>query len=456
MIAVAEPEQAIVKDPYHFGRSVLAHRRCRGQKQLHDAILSKRRVHCRSGNAYGKTREIAATIVEWLIEKPRRRAICTGPTYDAVYLGLWQEIRLAYAAMVASLGTEVGSMGMEGWKLGDGWDANILSVDNISAAQGMRGVETLIAVDEAQGVDDQDLIDALDSLMSSPGSRMVQSGNPLFPGGRYYEDHLKSDWHCIQLDCLDHPNVVTGREIFPGAITRLAVEEKRTRWGEKDPRWISRVRGNFPGDSAKTVMTRTMIQHGKTPTAKDGRHIGLDAAGDGDDLNVASLVVDRVKVDEREWTGVDTMGTVGKSIQLMREWNVTPENFHLDASGLGAGIRDRLREQGYNVDGVVFGDGPKNDWAGVTQGERFLNRRVELHYIARQLFMDGELAIDPKFDSTIRDLTAVQAIQPLSDGKSRLEEKKAVIKRIGHSPDHGDSFLIALSRTGSMQWVITG
>ena len=444
--------KAKARDPLSFGRVILGRKRWSGQRRMREAIDAHRRVRFQSGNATGKTHELAGDIVEFLGTGKRRRVICTGPSYDQVRRGLWAEIQSAWDE-AAKRGVKIGERpGADSWDIEPGHGAFIASVDNISSVQGGRGANgTWIVMDEAQGVHDAHLWTALDSLMQNPRSRFFTSCNPLYPEGVDYENSLSAEWHTVILDALAHPNVVTGRDIIPGAVSRLWVDECRKRWGEDDPRWIARVLGRYPEIGGTSLFSMRTIENAAMvePPVGEGFHIGIDVAGEGGDLNVATLVRDLIVEDVREWSGIDPMGTVGMIVQLMRETKVNPENVHIDASGMGSGIVARLHEAGYHVDGVQFAGTPTGAWSEVLHDQTATNRRVEMYIVAAQLLRDCSLNIPARFDLTRRDLCATRLIQPHSSGASQLEKKDAIKKRIGRSPDFGDSLVLALCRPTS-------
>lgn len=437
-------------DPTYFGRVILDRRRWSKQEEMRRAIDVHRRTHVRSANGVGKTFELASIVCEWLPSNPQGRVLCTGPTFETVHRGLWQEVRRCFAAARVPLG---GRMGEHEWTLGAGWDAVVASVDNPSAIQGGRGRKLLIVVDEAQGVDNVDLWDALESLMSARDSRMISSGNPLVTSGRYYQQSLDPTWHHIHIDGLDHPNVVSGEEIFLGSITRHWVEEKRQAWGENDPRWWARVRGQFPPVGMNQLIPIVWMDEGERnpepiPALK-GRRIGLDVARFGDDWTVLAKIEDGKLVDVIRWRDERTTATAGRVIAEAKAWNVEPHNVKIDVCGVGAGVVDECFACGMVVDAVDFGAGVEEDWADVCSGSDFMNRRGELYWAARELIRLRHLQIPASFDGVRTDLAAPKYDYP--KGTLRVEEKDSIKKRLGRSPDEGDAVVVALSnasRTG--------
>ena len=334
-------------DPDFFGRRILGRRRWDAQLELRCSVFEHRRTLVYSANGVGKTFDLGSDVCEWLVSKRGRRVICTGPTFEQVRRGLWAEVRKAYFGARARGADLGGVMGKHDWVLGDGWDASVLSVDNISAIQGLRGSEVLIAVDEAQGVDNYELWEALMSLLTAEGSRIVLSGNPLYPRGKFFEMTSDPDVNLIQIDGMDHPNVVEGREIFPGAITRTWIDERRKEWGEDSPQFQARVRGRFPTEGTWQVVGLGHLQ--KTENGTEGvkvpKVIGLDVARFGGDQNVLGVFDEtRTLVHLEHWTGLDLMQTAGRCRQAMEAHAIEPTNVKVDACGMGAGVVDRLAE----------------------------------------------------------------------------------------------------------------
>lgn len=442
-------------DPLAFSRVVLGRHRIPSQVRMRQAFETERRVHLCSGNSMGKTHELAAYVIEWLARNKGGRVICTGPTEGQVKRGLWQEVRKAFRAAEANGVPIGGRMGALDWVLGDGWDAAVISVDNISAIQGARGRKCLIVVDEAQGVEDVALWDALESLMTAEDSQMIVSGNPLVASGRFFEFTYDPDWFQIQLSAFDHPNVQTGEEVIPGAVTLKWVEEKRKAWGEDSPQWQARVMGVFPDAATNQILTRAMLRAALDrdgDPVQDVRRIGFDVARFGQDASVLGVFDETRTLEHVEhWQGADLMESAGRVRQAMARFNVEPENVKVDACGMGAGVVDRLAEDGIMVDAVDFGEQPQLDWDGVVPDDTgFTNRRAELHWVSRQLVRERELTIPERFREVWADLVVPTYT---FDGKGRIkvEDKESIRKRVGRSPDFGDMVHIAMSNAGARE-----
>ena len=100
--------------------------------------------------------------------------------------------------------------------------------------QGQHGKYNLYVLDEAEGVADF-VFDAIRSMTSGGISIVLMAANPRTRSSRFHkiqsEPHVKS----FRMSCLNHPNVIAGREIVPGAVRRQYVDEMLTAHCEETP-----------------------------------------------------------------------------------------------------------------------------------------------------------------------------------------------------------------------------
>ncbi len=453
---VVELRDRCKADPLFFGRAILGRRRWEGQERIRRALEDHRYVHVRSANGVGKTHELASIIAEWPIIYPGSRVLIGGPSFDSAKYGVWAAFVSAYKASKFPLGGRL----LEGecaWILGPEHDVRVANPDNPDSLQGARGKRVLIVLDEAHSVEPA-FFDPLKSLMTASASRMILSGNPLYPTGPFRDAaHDPATWHCIKISGFDHPNVRNGNEEYLGAITRLWIDERRAEFGsEDDPRYVARVLGEFPTSATmRQVFALSWLEAAADLKREpcDVRRMGLDLARQGGDANAVSVFDEtRTLVAHRTWHEDDTERTVARAMETALEFKVAPENVKVDACGLGGPIVDRLVGLGWNVEPVDFGAGPEYDWLEITgESTQFVNRRAELYWTLRELVRRGLVTIPREFSPNVwRDLTAVERLaEPADRGRIKLEPKEAVRKRIGRSPDSGDSAVLAFSNVGN-------
>ena len=114
----------------------------------------------------------------------------------------------------------------------------------------------------------------------------------------------------------------------------------------------------------------------------------------------------------------------------------------VDVIGIGAGVVDRLREQGFPV--VAFNASESTDMTDRSGELRMLNCRSAAYWNLRDL-------LDPAYGSTVAlppdalligDLCAPKW-RMSSSGRVQVEAKDDIRARLGRSPDRGDAVMHA-------------
>ena len=108
--------------------------------------------------------------------------------------------------------------------------------------------------------------------------------------------------------------------------------------------------------------------------------VAVDVARFGSDKSVILLRRGMTVEEIQTYRGLDTMKLVGRVVDAINTWH--PQEVVVDEIGIGAGVVDRLREQGYRVQGVNVGR-PARD------NELHANLRAEGYWNLRQLLQDG-------------------------------------------------------------------
>ena len=112
-------------------------------------------------------------------------------------------------------------------------------------------------LDEASGVP-EDVWEAAETLITSPGSRLAAVGNPTRLATSFHRAFTteRDQYATLQISALDSPPV-TGEVMDPRALARLVgpdwIESRRKAWGERSPLWQCRVLGDFPSTTDDTV-----------------------------------------------------------------------------------------------------------------------------------------------------------------------------------------------------------
>lgn len=440
-------------DPCGFARDVLGLRLFRYQKRILRKLVKHRRVAVPGGHGMGKT-WLDAVAILWFVEcHPGARVFSTAPTFYSVDQRLWANVRSLRRGAIKPMSGEMLPKKPR-IEIGDKWDAEGISTKHADRFQGGHAPWVLIVFTESTGVPHEIYV-AAESMMINEQRFWLMDANPTESAGDFYQECRKRDrWHVEHLSCYDHPNVIAELAGLPppiaDGVTLKWCEDRKRDWGEDHPYYIARVLGQFPESSDNRLVSVAMLEAAdrEDPPIEEPRHMGVDIAYKGADSNVAVITENGVVIHEETWSGQDTMQSAGRIIRLMDQFGIEPENVHIDVIGYGAGVVDRLREQAYAVDGVSFATKPYGDYGDILGPMKFANRRAELHWVARQRLRDKTARIPERYAGIWRDLTEPTYAEN-SSGHTVIEKKDEIKKRLGRSPDHGDAYVLSLSRSSS-------
>lgn len=172
------------------------------------------------------------------------------------------------------------------------------------------------------------------------------------------------------------------------------------------------------------------------------RILSLDPARFGQDQTAFTIIEKKgtnlwEQIFKESHIGKDLMWTVGKFIDLKREFKV---NFGVvDSDGLGSGAVDRLKELGMDI--VEFQGGQK-----AKQEEYFVNRRTEGYFKLKELLDNGYLKILSSH-SQIDELLTIR-YKYTSKGQKAIISKDEMRKAGIKSPDMSDAMMMAASCIG--------
>jgi hypothetical protein len=253
----------------------------------------------------------------------------------------------------------------------------------------------------------------------------------------------------------EHPNVVQGKTVIPGGISRAGIARLAATYGTGSSTYVSRVEAEFPSQGEEALFSRTWLE--MAANALDSGAFRVQSSNWAPTLAVdpARYGVDQTAVAVRygselrrieTWHGADTMATVQKVIDVAREEGMRPagERFgafgriRVDAVGLGSGVLDRLKERGWTTDEYVGGR-----FTFATERTRFINERAKSHWHLRLLLENGRIAL-PRDELLWDELLAINW-KPDNKDRIQIEAKADLKQRLGRSPDRGDAVVMAFS-----------
>lgn len=215
------------------------------QQALLDLIIGNKLVAVTSGNGTGKSFVLAFLVIWFLATNANSTVITTSASWELVENVLWKEIRNMLARAAVPIG---GDLTLTSLTLDEKWFAIGISTDSPTRFQGKHNGRMLIIGDESTGID-ASIFEAAEFSALSPDDRLVFVGNPTDPGSDFYEECYRAHpgkWKTLEMSCLNHPNVTSGRILIPGATNLEQVEKERRDYGEAHPRWESRILGRWP------------------------------------------------------------------------------------------------------------------------------------------------------------------------------------------------------------------
>jgi hypothetical protein len=303
----------------------------------------------------------------------------------------------------------------------------------------------------------------------------------------------------VQLSALNHPNVITGKDIIPGAVTRQVTLRRIFRWtrplmlGEKvdnttfkvphflagiefkdddgmryaplevgevrkitEPSFSYMVLGEFPplGDqqliAPQWIMDATQryeeyeklrnMQRGVNVDLSLRPVLGVDVAEFGADYNVVCIRYGPLVKEFRMWKGLDTYDTAIKIVEIAIEVNA--ESVIVDATGVGAGVAPivgrRLRSYDVRVTGVKVSERP-TPFVKLESGE-FYQVRDQLWWQVRLFLKDDKNAMIPPDGYLLEELKLpIYSMPSSTGGKIRIMLKETMRDLLKRSPDRADA-----------------
>jgi hypothetical protein len=428
------------------------------QRAIAHSVVVNRRTAVHSCHGTGKS-FLAARLAAWWLctHKPSEAfVVSSAPTGRQVRTILWREIGRIHARAGLPGRTNQTEWMMEMPAGNEEIVAFGMKPDDMSptAFQGIHAKYVLVIFDEACGISTL-LWSAADTLVANDYSRMLVIGNPDDPETEFHEVCKPgSGWNVIGIGYLDTPNFTqeaVPEEIRPLLIGPFWVEEKRKKWGEDNPLFISKCLGQFPTTTTDGLIPLKWIRAAQSRECKPGlpNELGVDIGGGVDPNIIAHRRGPVVRVYSKDLEP-DTMITTGNIIQALAATGA--ERAKVDVIGIGRGVVNRGKEQGFPFVGVNASSMPMSKLKMKSRPiyprpvkppeQEFVNLRAEGYWHLRSLFQDGAIDIDPLDDDLAAQLAALK-FHPNSQGQTVIESKKNLKMDIHRSPDEADAVMLA-------------
>ena len=421
------------------------------QIEIIQAAATEKKITVRSGHGVGKT-TLAAGLA-WHFVKTRGpgcRVFLLSSKGDQTQEAVWRDLRAMWLREQKVLGGTMPKRGKTGWTGPEEQQIIILTADKAGKIQGLRAPEMLIIADEAAEIDEGLFVGLIANL--SGGGSWFMIGNPTEPQGTFQKSHEPdSDWARFHISSEDSPNVIEGREVIKGMVTRDWVEARRRDWDRAT--FAKRVLGDFVLDEAGKPITWAMIK-ASTAMWEDADDsgllsLGVDPAGYGRDATVICLARGQKVLAFYRYERYGTeqiIAEIRKLLQHFRRDGEIPE-VKSDIDGIGAELGyalgplgDKLRQTAPRESFRYYPVKPSSP----AQRDPQTYERVRDELAASLvLWLEAGGAIPPEQERLYVELTAWRWRQR-PDGKNKKTDKDAIRKLIGRSPDFADALELAV------------
>ncbi len=424
------------------------------------------RVLCRAAHNVGKS-FIAACLVNWWFDvHDKGIVLTTAPTARQVQSILWKEIRVLR-----------GRRGGFPWpkicRLESGpehWAEGFTSRDG-TRFQGHHAESILIVFDEAEGIDSI-FWEAAGPMLGGDHYAFLAIYNPTSQTSPTVEEERSGSYKVLTMSALEHPNIaaeLAGQPVpFPAAIRLERLEEMLQRWSQPIPdgeqplpgdvqlrdRWYrpgpvaeARLLGRRPSlafDSVWSEFAFDLVCRLNLP-AGGPLQIGCDVARFGDDDTCWHIRKGGVSLGHERVNGYSTVQTARRTELIALEYAT---RFGLDSRqviiavddcGVGGGVTDLLRADGFAVVGVNV--------ATVAPDEtEYPNLRSCLWFEFAETAAQGNVSFanldEPTRQQLRRELLAPKYCLDIR-GRRVVEPKSDTKARLGYSPDAADALHLA-------------
>lgn len=351
----------------------------------------------------------------------------------------------------------------------------------------------LFIVDEGDAVPDE-VYRGIESCMSGGHARLLIMLNPRAEAGEVYRMSRDRKAKVVSLSAFHHPNVVTGTDVIPGAVTRETTVRRINQWtrplaeGETvdgecfhlpeflegctastpdgqqylplkpgvykitEPAFSYMVLGEYPARGSSQLISREWIlqarqrwdawvmENGERPSKYSSAVMGLDVGEFGSDANAACFrwggFVERLTT----WGGVDTVTTADRAISEYRQRSAIRAN--VDATGVGAGVAPYMQRKGCSAIPVKVASSPTQK----TDLGEFQLLRDQLWWSCREWLRTDPGAMLPPDEDLIEELLA--PTYEIQSGKIRVMKKDTMREILKRSPDRADALCLTFLAGG--------
>jgi hypothetical protein len=362
---------------------------------------------------------------------------------------------------------------------------------------GIHAPYLFFILDEGDAIPDE-VYKGIDGCMSGGYTRMLIMFNPRYQSGFVHRLINEGLANVVHLTAFNHPNVITGMDMIPGAVTREATLERINEWtfplfedeepnnecfevpeflvgcpcpnsrgGEYPPlnagfrrvikpEFWYKVLGKYPPAGPNQLISKEAIDrarsrwdlyvaaNGEKPPEGIKPILGLDVGDMGDDASVICAryggYVARIR---HRFFNTDPDMVAEKVIPIAKQLNSHIVN--VDSIGVGAGVAPKLKRNGVKAARIMVSDKPvKTPSEEKKKKVKFRRLRDQLWWNAKEFIERDDTAMLPPNRELIEELL-VATYEEDDNGDIRVLEKSEMREKLGRSPNDADAFNLTLA-----------
>jgi len=355
----------------------------------------------------------------------------------------------------------------------------------------------MFIVDEGDGVPEEVYV-GIDSCLSGGNCKLLIMFNPREARGRTYRMERDHQAKVIHLSAFAHPNVITGKNILAGAVTRDVTVQRINSWtkyigparegkkldpgcfvipkflvGTTAPRvdgsgeyaplqagvyhievpdFAYKTLGLYPPQSPRQLISIDWInaarsrwdayvaKYGEVPPQHTGAIAGVDVGEFGGDRSVICFRyggwVDRLIA----WSNTDAKVTADRVALEAKDRNIVIVN--VDAIGVGSAVAPLLIEKGIPSNAI------KSSESAIEECElgKFHRKRDELWWATREWFRKDSGAMIPPDEELIEELMIPTYHVDKNTGRVTVSDTDEIRETIHRSPDKAMGLVMTFGR----------
>ena len=350
----------------------------------------------------------------------------------------------------------------------------------------------LFIIDEGDAVPDE-VYRGIEGCMSGGHARLLIMFNPRAEMGEVYTMERDKLANIVHLSAFNHPNVRTGKDIIPGAVTRDKTVERINKWCRPlqdketqdetcfelpeflvgvtaldamqnpypplgagwykimEPAFNYMVLGQYPAQAINQLISREWLlkarkrwddyvtENGEVPPLYTPGIMGLDVGEFGPDLSVQCFRYGGFVEKLLFQGGVDTMVTGDWAIKQYKKRDL--ERANVDGTGVGAGVAPHLQRNGCSANSVKVASSPtkKSDL-----GE-FGILRDQLWWSTREWLRTEDAMLPP--DEDLLEELKIPTYEVVK-GKVKIMGKQTMRELLKRSPDRAEALIMTFYSGG--------